>query len=193
MHGNTTRLMTLLVLSLILSACQTDSFYVENANLSELQSHRAMQAVVVQGARPSAVKDYFGLSGHRIVPGVGTVLAYRAFSGGLIPLVDQGGFEKLTVVLPVNFSKNVGENISLSEGGEVIVFWSRGPSNFPRTANCYGYASSGSIAITNTARDTIAADLDMLCIRSAQPGGRNSVELFLSKRLSPSIERLSRN
>jgi hypothetical protein len=164
------RLITLLLLSLILSACQTDSFYVENASLSELQDHRAAQPLVVRGTRPAALKEYFGLSGHRIVPGIGTVLAYRAFSGGLIPLVDQGGFEKLTVVLPANFSKNVGENISLSEGGKVIVFWSRGSSNFPGESGCYGYASSGSIIVATIARDTITADLDMI-LRSISPGG----------------------
>ena len=74
------KLIALFALSLTLSACQTDSFYVENASLSELQGSTGVaQALVVRGARPAALKDYFGLSGHRIVPGVGTVLAYRAF------------------------------------------------------------------------------------------------------------------
>ena len=124
MPGNAMKLIALLTLSLILSACQTDSFCVENASLSKLLDYRAAQALVVRGARPEVLKDYFGLSGHRIVPGVGTVLAYRVFSRGAIPLVDQAEFEKLTVVLPDNFSKGVGNKISLSEGSEVIVFWS---------------------------------------------------------------------
>jgi hypothetical protein len=102
---------------------------------------------------------------------VGTVLAYRAFSTGVIPLVDQAGFEKLTIVVPDNLANTVQNKIVLSDGSEAIVFWSRGSSNFPGMSGCYGYAVSGSMTVTNKARDTIAADLDMI-LRSISPGGR---------------------
>ena len=169
MPGYAIRLITVLAVTLILSACQTDSFYIENASLSELQDHRAAQRLIYRGTTPEGLKDYFQLTGHRVVPGMGTVLAYRAFSRGVIPLVDQAGFEKLTIVLPDNLTNTVENRIVISDGGEAIVFWSRGSSNFPRIG-CYGYAVSGSITVTNKARDTLVADLDMI-LRSISPGG----------------------
>src|ERR1043165_46873 len=93
------------VFLLVLSGCQGDSFYVENATLSELSDHRLLHGKLLHNGEMRSLpeaeiralsKDSFGITGHRINSDGGTVFGYREFSGGFIPLVDQGSFLKLT-------------------------------------------------------------------------------------------------
>ena len=159
-----------IALPLLLSACGTDSFYIERATFSQLDAHRMLRTKVLQDTRsPERIED-FVLTGHRIATNDAMVLAYRTFSRGFIPFVDQSHFEKLTVLLPADFSKVVGGKIMFKGNSEAIAFWSQGSANFPGKSGCYGYGSDGSFTISSIREDSISGAID-LTIRSISPAG----------------------
>ena len=158
---------------MLLSACGTDAFYVEHATLSDLEQHHTIRTTVVQGTRSAERIEDFMLTGHRIAADGTLVLAYRTSSGGAISLVDQARFEKLTILLPANFSKTVGDKTVFQDDGGAIAYWSKGSANFPGKSGCYGYGSSGSLTVTDVSNNSIAVDLD-LTIQSVSPAGWKS-------------------
>jgi hypothetical protein len=126
--------------------CQADSFYVEKATLSEIDAHLLLRNRILQkNERIAWSNEYLSITGHRISADGGIVFGHRLFSKGVIPLVDQASFEKLSIQIPSGETHHKMSTISIKSDKDVLVFWSKGPSNFPRGSGCYGYASDGYI------------------------------------------------
>ncbi len=155
---------------LFLSACGADTFYVEHATFSHIEDHRTTRTKLIQGIKSAERVENFVIAGHRITADDALVLAYRTFSPGAIPFVDQAHFEKLTILLPANVSNIAGDKITFQGNSEAIVFWSKGSANFPGKSGCYGYGSSGALTITSVSDGSISAVLD-LTIQSISPAG----------------------
>ena len=162
-----------MALPMLLSACGTDAFYVEHATLSHLKEHHTLRTTAIQGTRSTERIEDFMLTGHRITADGALVLAYRTSSGRAISLVDQAHFEKLTILLPANFSKVVGSETVFQDDSEAMAYWSKGSANFPGKSGCYGYGSSGSLTITGISTNSITAAID-LTIQSVSPAGWKS-------------------
>jgi hypothetical protein len=139
---------------------QVDTLYVEGAALEQLSVHDQIRQAVEQGQANRTQRDFFAITGHRIVPDGGTILAFRVFSRPTIPLVDQAGFQKLTIFIPFALTTEPVE-ITLSKRRDVIAFWSNANSNFPRRSGCYGYAADGSIHLVKRSPTEIVADLSL--------------------------------
>ncbi|NOS81045.1 MAG: hypothetical protein HOP32_05620 [Nitrospira sp.] len=163
----------------VISGCQVDSFYVDNASLSEISDHRLLRDKLINYDEILSLsktemrglsKDGFSVIGHRIISDGGTVFGYREFSGGFIPLVDQGDFLKLTIYLPFLLTNQTPSRIVIKDSREVLVFWSRGSANFPDRSGCYGYASDGHINLSWRSSEEVEAELDVM-IDSVSPRG----------------------
>src|SRR5437879_2331377 len=106
MTSKVTKLLAgLVIICMSYSGCairQVDSFLVEQATMAEASSHRQGKGLTrnwFAKARPE-----FVITGHRIATGDGTIIAYRIFSRGMLPFVDQAEFKKLTIFLPFSLS-----------------------------------------------------------------------------------------
>lgn len=145
-----------------------DSFYVENATLVERNIHGSMRQ---SGSleRAGSVGKELVLSGHRIIAGEGTVIAYREFDRGHMLLPDQAQFAKLTILVPVSLREKEVVLI-LGEQKGVIAYWSRGASNYPGKSGCHGYASDGKVRLTQRQDDQLLAEVS-LKFNLVSPGG----------------------
>ena len=98
------------------------------------------------------------------------MFAYRKFTA--VPLVDQAGFQKLSIYLPFPLTDQTFSTVPIKANSTAIAFWSRGASNFPRRSDCYGYASDGYINLTRVSAEEVEADLNLTIDLSR----RNSLE-----------------
>jgi hypothetical protein len=156
--------LALLAAVLLIHGCTTvreQSFYVKEASLQEGARHRELAKRFV--ARKTHL-DYddkvFVVTGHRIAAGQGTVLAFRSFAPGSPFVVDQAGFFKITIYVPVaTLSEGMELRVPGSDGA--LAFYSNGSSNFPGSGGCFGYASAGSIKVLKISQPdvTVRADL----------------------------------
>lgn len=155
----------------VISGCalrQVDSFYLDRAAMSEVDLHKsAKQAIALN--KPPKTSSEFVITGHRIIDGSGTVIAYRAFSSGELFFVDQATFQKLTIFLPFSLSNDLTE-VSLSEREDVIAYWSSGSSNFPGKTGCFGYVSNGRVRLSRITNTELSADL-LITFDLVSPGG----------------------
>ncbi len=155
----------------VLCGCQVDSFYIENATLAEIEDHRLLRDSVVQkNERLGLANEYFVITGHRIISDGGIVFGHRLFSSGAIPLLDQASFQKLSIYIPFSVTDQRLNAISIKENKDVFIFWSKGPSNFPRGSGCYGYATDGHVTFMRISDEEISAELN-ITIDTVSPGG----------------------
>ena len=137
---------------------QVDWFLVEQASMAEASLHQ-----LAKGSKRNwfaKAQPEFVITGHRIAAGDGAIIAYRAFSHGMLPLVDQAQFKKLTIFLPFALSDRLIE-INLAGEEKAIAFWSNGSSNFPGESGCFGYASGGSIRLKKITNEEVFVNLSL--------------------------------
>ena len=143
---------------------QSSSFFVEQAAISEIGIHRKIRESLKQRISP-LFGELFAVTGHRISTGKGTVLATRSFLSTVPPLPDIAGWEKITIYLPYSLSEKI-TYISV-ENEDIIVFWSKGASNFPRTGR-FGYGTSGWIRFGESSKHRLVIDFE-ISIQSFEP------------------------
>ena len=148
-----------------LQACahvDEQSFYVTRASLQEDARHQQLSKMFVSKQTHLKYEDKeFVVTGHRIATGTGTVLAFRGFAPGPPFLVDQAGFQKITIYLP-SVALKEGSEVHISDSGGAMAFYSTSSSNFPGSGGCFGYASTGSIAVISVSDPEITAKVDLL-------------------------------
>jgi hypothetical protein len=131
-----------------------------------------MQKVAANKSLPLFERE-FVVTGHRVTPGTGTVLALRRYYGSGKLRTDKGEFEKLTIHLPEipSLSKSEGGNVKFAvNDGSVNAYYSTGSSSFPGRSGCFGYAADGQVMIVDSSSEILIVHV-MLDIPLYSPGG----------------------
>ena len=142
-----------------------DYVWVDRAGLEDPRAHYELSQMQAQ----RLADPEFVITGHRIVPGDGTVLAVRDSSIGIPVLTDQGSFEKVTVYLPKRLGAGDG-TIRLEDLPGAFAFLSRGSSAFPGKSGCAGYATGGEIKYSGSTHDAIGITMELHFILSSPAG-----------------------
>lgn len=143
-----------------LAACTTesDAFFVSGATMAEPEIHSVAQSEPLQNWR-SNIGMKIGVSGHRIVPGEGTVIAFRSQRSNLL-VMDSASFEKLTIFIDKPLPGKTGV-IRLGENGRAFAFWSVGDAISAPDADCVGWASEGLVEYQRASANEVAFDIRM--------------------------------
>src|ERR1043166_9000345 len=124
----------------------TRAFYLRDTSLKEHELHSRHWTSLANGTFPKVVDPKFGVNGHLLTPGRGTVLALRERRCDSIWCLDREGFEALTIWFPGELPE-AGGDFNVGTNG-LIVFYSKGLINFPRQVACVTYAKSGLIRLS---------------------------------------------
>ena len=125
---------------------KTDTFYLREAELANPSYLYEMED------RLKKEQDYYRLLNdnpsvyiHRIKKGTGLILAFRWYSNGKLWIIDDEGFEKLTIWLAMNaITKETSWRFEDSD--KLIGVYTKGGSAWPRNA-CSGYLRTGTVTI----------------------------------------------
>jgi len=145
----------------------SEYFFTPSASLAEDWGHGQQGKTSSVGL--SVGQREFVVTGHRLIAGLGMVLAIRRFASGSPFLTDQASFEKLTVALPRTVDRSA-EDFVVDKGETALAFYSFGSSNFPGSGGCFGYAKQGNIRIIKYTPERITARLTLLFLLTS-PGG----------------------
>lgn len=138
-----------------------ESFYVTDASLQENARHRELSKTFVS-KRTRLDDQEFVVTGHRITAdGKGTVIGLRSFAPGSAFLVDQAGFQKISVYLP-GTSLTKGAEVQIPGQNGAMAYYSSGLSNLPGGGGCFGYATTGSIKVIDVSPSDVTISADLL-------------------------------
>jgi hypothetical protein len=130
------------------SVPRTDTFYVINADFAEPAFFAKLQAELQHSDQERAFLARHELPtvfAHRIVAGTNTVIAYRWFTPGSPLVIDDEGFEKITVSLPSVTPQGLFEG-KIVPNGPVVAIVTRGGSAWPQRA-CSWRVEDGTVSI----------------------------------------------
>lgn len=142
----------LLLCMALLQGCTSASrseFILRDGTFALLESHRATRNLMASGQKSSSQPGFL-LEGHQIASGEGIIIAVREFAAKALQ-VDSGGFQKLTIWIPLN-ELSAGRAVPLNT--EIVAFWSTGGANTPGAFGCFGYADAGEIQVLEISRQS---------------------------------------
>jgi len=119
-----------------------DTFFMRNAALEDPELLRKLESAP---ERDDSQRTRFGFFVHRITKGEGMVLGYRYYSGGDPLIIDDEGFNKITIWLPSEAPQGTS-TFDLADARRAQVFSSAGGSAWP-SLECSGVISSGKMTI----------------------------------------------
>ena len=130
----------ILALLILIPGCGVHrAIYVEHAALENPSLYKNMNKEL-QEKKAENGKTNFPVMGHRIVPGEGTVIAYRAWSPGSIFVIDDEHYEKVTIYMSGSLLGNA--EINIEDNPNIIVLYVSGGSAWPKHG-CYGTSTNG--------------------------------------------------
>lgn len=152
----------ILILTLLLQAgCSLLGYrtlYIENAALTDPTMYDAELKNVSEKGKASD-KDFLPVVAHRICNGTGTAIAYRKWSPGSWFIIDDEGYEKITIYIPHILEKE--GNIILGTNTGTISIIASGGSAWPKTG-LIGVAQKGSIKYKRTSSHEIEVEIDLV-------------------------------
>jgi hypothetical protein len=110
---------------------KTDTFYLRDAELSNHSYlYQVEDRLKKEQNHCKLLKDSPSVYIHRIKRGKGLILAYRWYSNGKLWIIDDEGFEKLTIWLAMNEIPN--ESILRFEDSDTLIgVYTKGGSAWP--------------------------------------------------------------
>ncbi len=143
-----------IVFSLSLVSCsRLQTYYVNNAQIaSNLEGEKG----TFTENRPESTKLL--LNGHYVKSGNNLVLLFRRYTTGSIFVIDDEGYEKLTIEIR-NYI--LGKPIRF-DSSDIKFYYSSGSSGFVSKGHgVYSTSGSGSLTIRKVERDKITAEIDL--------------------------------
>jgi len=142
------------------ASSSTDSFFIEGAELHA--SGYLDRAEFKPSAFSIDQKDRdIIFSGHRIKPGIGSVIGVREFSSKGLFSTDQSAFRKISIYTTQSLPKEINSTIKI-DSRDFIGFFSHSSSAFPGANGCFGYAKNGSVQIKRINDTGILLTLDVV-------------------------------